>query len=668
MTDPGSIFSIVGGTAGLVFQCGKVISDLHDLSDRMKYAKLTINSMSAGLETIQWTWSRIAKILEDWHDCGGEWQGGVTDVVDQINRSLAGGALVISALEEELKPYKDKSQHTNFSLRTRTKIVWNERTLKDHQDRIRDQVSSMNLLLSVLRMPEAAIRQELFDHGREVFRKSDESAYTIVGSLSSRSIRDRKSLLSFASEKPLVYHKLSIDDDLFTAGVYKRNYRNGIFAKLSLGSRELPCRARGMADRETINFGKSPTQVNVSSEQRHVSVIEGRVSAQPSANLTEPQRTDVEMANKTMKPTKRVVPPLHRRVPTRWMVGLNAKRMIEGPALNHDTVVANSVETVAKGPYLLDLTGAVQNQDIAFFEDLRIEWDHVPRTWSYHFLMTACAKGRADLMDLLLKGQKTTKEILKVQMDIAAMLAIVDSYDFECPLKLAMQRRDVGVMKILLRDTHMRGLSRRMNPRVIDAALVEDNAGFISFMLESDAGIELHLSSGKRAVHVACQHRSLRCLNVLLRAGASLNDLDKSRVSALSYLLWDPPFDKPFLYDLSFSNKFIMPVSAKEREQAVEAVLGFNIMMTDQVDDPKDNRTYGKVICSIACTLLSEPRYFAGFIYCNKDTISRTMPDTMGRSDVMAALEIFANIMTKYNPGPKPRPLLASRLTRQDPD
>lgn len=149
MADPTSISPIVGETARMVAQCGKTIWKIYDLSERFKYAKLTITSLASGLETVQRTWGRIANILEDSANDPEVWQ---YDVVAQLNRSLDGGSLVISALEEDLKSYDGMPEHAKFGLRARAKVLWEEQNLKDHHERIRDQVNSTNLLLSVLRM------------------------------------------------------------------------------------------------------------------------------------------------------------------------------------------------------------------------------------------------------------------------------------------------------------------------------------------------------------------------------------------------------------------------------------------------------------------------------------------------------------------------------------
>lgn len=58
-----------------------------------------------------------------------------------------------------------------------------------------------------------------------LLQKSDESAWTIVRSEASTSICDSDYRMSMESTE-LIYRRLSFEDTLFTARVYKRNYRN----------------------------------------------------------------------------------------------------------------------------------------------------------------------------------------------------------------------------------------------------------------------------------------------------------------------------------------------------------------------------------------------------------------------------------------------------------
>lgn len=158
MADPISIFSIIGGSAALALQVAKAVNDLHTLAKRYKRAELIIQSLTSQLSTIQWAWRQISTLLEAWNRDEVVWQDDSNELFDQINRTLQGGTMVIAALEEDLRPFLEQlkdaqvpSQLTSM-FRRRARIVWNNQTFKDHQERIRDQVNSMNLLISIMQL------------------------------------------------------------------------------------------------------------------------------------------------------------------------------------------------------------------------------------------------------------------------------------------------------------------------------------------------------------------------------------------------------------------------------------------------------------------------------------------------------------------------------------
>lgn len=112
--------------------------------------------MSTSFDSVQCAWRRIRHILEDWarSDMNDNALDADQELLAQLHRSLEGGSLVISALNNDLQPYLSQPpfQHVNLGFKRRTRFVWNENAFRDHQDRIRDQVNSMTLLLSVLQL------------------------------------------------------------------------------------------------------------------------------------------------------------------------------------------------------------------------------------------------------------------------------------------------------------------------------------------------------------------------------------------------------------------------------------------------------------------------------------------------------------------------------------
>lgn len=226
MADPISILSLLEGSVGLILQCANVAKSLNDIAGRYKQAKLTILSLTQEVDTIELAWGRI----RDWSQV--QTVAG-TDVrfCERLDRSLEYGRLVMAALEQDLNAFKTANATDILDFRRRSKVAfWSDQAFKDHQNRIRGQASAMSLLLQVLELP-CKDRDEVMTAKEREFCKSDESAYSIVPSrMSSRmsvSTMKRDSHMNIESTE-LTYRRFSFENDLFTARVYKRNYRNAL--------------------------------------------------------------------------------------------------------------------------------------------------------------------------------------------------------------------------------------------------------------------------------------------------------------------------------------------------------------------------------------------------------------------------------------------------------
>ena len=147
--DPASIVALIEGSLGLALQCGGVAKTLSDIAARYRASELSIMSMAQSLDTMQMAWSRI----KEWSQA--QWFSLQMDVGDdpfalRLTRSLEIGKLVMDALQEDLRLYQ--SDTATLSFKQRSKMVWNQDALKTHQDRIRDQATSMTLLLQAIQL------------------------------------------------------------------------------------------------------------------------------------------------------------------------------------------------------------------------------------------------------------------------------------------------------------------------------------------------------------------------------------------------------------------------------------------------------------------------------------------------------------------------------------
>lgn len=177
--DPATIIQLVEGSLSLALQCGQATKTLSDIAAKYKYAKLTILSMVQGLDTIQSAWSQIG----DWSQKYiPETAGDGEVLLQRLQRSLENGIIIMDALEGDLKPY----QSINLSFMQRSKAIWNENTLRGHQDRISHQALAMTCLLQAIQLKSSLARTRLMDEAEPMLRRSDESAYSITSIVPSR--------------------------------------------------------------------------------------------------------------------------------------------------------------------------------------------------------------------------------------------------------------------------------------------------------------------------------------------------------------------------------------------------------------------------------------------------------------------------------------------------
>ena len=210
---------------------------LNDIAAKYKYAKLTIMSLVQVLDTIQLAWSQISEWCQSYEpDATGD--GEV--FLQRLQKSLECGVLIMDALQGDLKPY----QTNTLGFRQRSKVVWNEDTLRGHQDRVSHQAMAMTCLLQAIQLKSSLARNRLIDQAEPMLCRSDESAYSIVPSrMSSRvsksTYRNSTGATSIASAE-MAYRRLSFENDLFTAIAYKRNYRNPQIDHLFKSKRSRP--------------------------------------------------------------------------------------------------------------------------------------------------------------------------------------------------------------------------------------------------------------------------------------------------------------------------------------------------------------------------------------------------------------------------------------------
>ena len=143
--DPVSAVGLVEASLGLAVQFGSAAKTLNDVAGKYKNAKLTVKSLTQNLDILQLSWTQIGAWFRDrfendiLHD---------VDLTRRVEGFLETGSLVMEALQHDLQVYNVN----NLNFPTRSKLIWNETTLQNHQSRIRDQALSMTLFLQAINL------------------------------------------------------------------------------------------------------------------------------------------------------------------------------------------------------------------------------------------------------------------------------------------------------------------------------------------------------------------------------------------------------------------------------------------------------------------------------------------------------------------------------------
>ena len=144
--DPASIIGFVDASIDLALKCAGAAKKINDIAFKYKYSRHTALSIAQYLDTMQFAWDRIGAWTEESY--GPDANADDDDLIERMGRALEAGALVMDALEEDLLPFNSGVMSSGRRMR----LVWNENTLVDHQNRIRDQATSMSLLLQVIQL------------------------------------------------------------------------------------------------------------------------------------------------------------------------------------------------------------------------------------------------------------------------------------------------------------------------------------------------------------------------------------------------------------------------------------------------------------------------------------------------------------------------------------
>lgn len=146
--DPASAFGLISGGIQVLQAIGSTVHDLNQLYGRFKDADLTIRSLIQELNCI----GTALASLREWIHLNNSIHPQPEEYNNDLAVALEGCRVVMDVVSHDVSDLVQSTHGDQLAvtgLRVRMRIVWNEETMKGHQEKLRAQVVALQLLLQV---------------------------------------------------------------------------------------------------------------------------------------------------------------------------------------------------------------------------------------------------------------------------------------------------------------------------------------------------------------------------------------------------------------------------------------------------------------------------------------------------------------------------------------
>ncbi|KAL8903571.1 MAG: hypothetical protein Q9171_007358 [Xanthocarpia ochracea] len=330
----------------------------------------------------------------------------------------------------------------------------------------------------------------------------------------------------------LMYNHLSIDNDLFTSGVYKRNYRSRVRTSSS-PSQHSPSQARTRRA-STTQAEPSPPQQKPSTRSFSVSKLptesEGLISVADahSGPSREPQAAKPLSSSEADKPlSPHDLLQAYAPYEASQVTLTSAPRPASVRSLEklQDRTAPEKIES---GEPFVGVTEPICKND---------ELEPV--------LLDACHYGAARLVEELL-GAGVSVHCRRKEAN--------GQIDGSTPMHLAAMYGHSQVARILLQHDALVNDHHHGERRPLHETAETGDDTMTALLLENGARPYLRDSRGLEPLHLACQHGSMKVATFLLNAGSAVNATDNSLYRPMHYLAQecDDPYLATMLIDVGF--------------------------------------------------------------------------------------------------------------------
>ena len=356
-------------------------------------------------------------------------------------------------------------------------------------------------------------RGKLIRRSEKQFKKSDESAYSIVPSRMSISTCRTDGQESIRSEDDITYRRLSFEDDLFTARVYKRNYRNPRILRLletkprKTSTTIIPQNTTQHINRslpERIGPDRNISQVHDSMQERSF-----ELAALHSHPSEQHHRAPTGNAHHWEEPSTELDDMGHLLSKSSDRSGTSFEDADEDETLDPRSAPSSSVQTRQR-------TISTSAESSKAFID-------------------ACEKGDYPMAQTLLK----TGYDVHIDPDIPGLGAI---------LAAAMYGHIDIVRALLQHGASIEARTISNGSRPLHLAVQSGNISMIRFLLKCGAEVSAENQHGMQPIHLASESGSVDAIRVLVEGGAAPDAIDQSGRQPIHCVAVVPGCDDAILF------------------------------------------------------------------------------------------------------------------------
>ncbi|KAI4103194.1 MAG: hypothetical protein L6R37_003948 [Teloschistes peruensis] len=220
--DPVSILGLITTAGTIASAITRTIRDLSDLRAQYTDADLRVRLLIKELSTIKSSLTQI----NDWAHFL-DTTDNQAELRDALQVALDGVELAMGALAEEVQklvPDPSATSRVDMGYRQRTRYVWNEDTMKEHENRLRAQVSALQLLLQAAQCPSRQEQAELLQspQNRQIIKKVEEDSITLRATMSAAGSRRGPPTILSDDNATTDQRVFDWDDEIVNAATYRR--------------------------------------------------------------------------------------------------------------------------------------------------------------------------------------------------------------------------------------------------------------------------------------------------------------------------------------------------------------------------------------------------------------------------------------------------------------